>query len=201
MEASEAAWGQVSVVAVAASAGVETRSTGAVGFGEAGLTGTIVLSCLALFAWSTRSLVLGTWPPPASLFLDLERSRTREASLKVYRLSRTAACSALSHRGIARRGPLSDIITCSKSSLDSLWTAEKYPLILSTIACIWLAMLPFACNRRSHSARVCSTSSPICCWASASSSLIFDHLVLWMTRRNFSHVGGLSLGNGYGAWV
>ena len=140
---------------------------------------------LALLACSARSLVLGIWPLLASLFVDLERPQTQDAGLNVFSVYcrfRTASCSALSHLGIARRGALSEITPCSKSSLDSLWTAEKYPLILSSMACIWLAMCPFAWNRRSRCARVCSTSSSICTWASPSSLFIFEHMVLWITR-------------------
>ena len=50
--------------------------------GREEVAGTIVLRRLALLACSARSLVLGIWPPPASLFLDLERPRAREAGLK-----------------------------------------------------------------------------------------------------------------------
>lgn len=75
VEASEAAWSHVSVLAVTASAGVGTRSTGVAGFGGVGLTCRIVLRHLSLFSCSTQSLVLGIWPPPVSLFLDLEWPR------------------------------------------------------------------------------------------------------------------------------
>ena len=134
----EAAWGAVSVAGAVAGAVAGTCSpVKLIGRGE--VAGTIVLRRLALLACSAQSLVLGIWLLPPSLFLDLERPRTRDAGrnvFSVYCRFRTASCSALSHLGIARRGALSEITACSKSSLDSLWTAEKYPLILSSMACI-----------------------------------------------------------------
>ena len=106
VEASEAAWGSVCSAGGACPAGVVA------------VAGTMVLCRWARLACSSRSLVVGIWPPPASRFRDFDRPLTRDAGLRVYCLFRTASCNVLSQRGMARRGAFNEITACSRSSFD-----------------------------------------------------------------------------------
>ena len=113
VEASEAARGSVCSVGTTGPTGVVASA------------GTMVLRRAALFACSARWLVVGTWPAPASRFRDFDRPLTRDAGLRVYCLFRTASCSVLSQRGMARSGDFNEITACSSSSFDWLWTADQ----------------------------------------------------------------------------